>query len=164
MELSRNVDAYVLSTYMHKPRDGRLTMGPIWDFNGSLGNADYFESWETEGWHYENSEFPGDNPNGFHWYTQLLQDDEFREILTSRWSEHRTGPWSDAALLADIDATVRLLSDAQEHNFTRWPIIGEYIWPNDEGAVDRETYAQEVEYLKTWLINRTAWLDSQWLE
>ena len=32
-------------------------MGPIWDFNGSLGNADYFESRDIEGWHYENSEF-----------------------------------------------------------------------------------------------------------
>jgi hypothetical protein len=164
MELSRNVDAYVLSTYMHKPRNGRLTMGPIWDFNGSLGNADYFESWETEGWHYENSEFPGDNPNGFHWYEQLLQDPEFQDLLSARWSEHRAGPWSDSSLMADIDATALMLSDAQEHNFARWPVIGEYIWPNDEGAVDRETHADEVDYLKTWLIERTAWLDSQWLE
>ena len=164
MELSRNVDAYVLSTYMHKPRDGRLNMGPVWDFNGSLGNADYFESWEAEGWHYENSEFPGDNPNGFHWYTQLLEDDEFQEILSTRWSEHRSSVWSDEALLADIDATALLLNESQAHNFNRWPVLGEYIWPNDSGAVDRDSYAQEVEYLKTWLAERTAWLDTQWLQ
>jgi hypothetical protein len=66
--------------------------------------------------------------------------------------------------MADIDATALMFSDAQEHNFARWPVIGEYIWPNDEGAVDRETHADEVDYLKTWLIERTAWLDSQWLE
>ena len=40
IEMSRNVDGYVLSTFMHKPRGGLLTMGPIWDFNGSLGNVE----------------------------------------------------------------------------------------------------------------------------
>ncbi len=28
-------------------------MGPIWDYNGALGNADYFCCFLTEGWHYE---------------------------------------------------------------------------------------------------------------
>ena len=113
IELSRNVDGYVLSTYMHKPRQGLLTMGPIWDFNGSLGNADYFESWEIEGWHYENSEFPADNPNGFHWYATLLEDASFTQRLTQRWNQHRSGTWSDERLIADIDETVALLQEAQ---------------------------------------------------
>ena len=163
MELSRNVDAYVLSTFMHKPREGLLRMGPIWDFNGSLGNADYFESWESEGWHYENSEFPGDNPNGFHWYTQLLKDPDFQQRLSSRWTTHRAGVWSDETLLADIDQTAALLNAAQSRNFERWPVLGEHVWPNDFGAGDRHSYAEEITYLKEWLIERTAWLDTQWL-
>ena len=164
MELSRNVDAYVLSTYMHKDRDGLLTMGPIWDFNGSLGNADYFESWESEGWHYENSEFPGDNPNGFHWYAELLKDADYQALLSQRWTEHRAGPWSDEKLMADIDTTVALLQEAQERNFERWPVLGDQIWPNDEEAHTRKTYEAEIEYLKTWLNARIQWLDSQWLK
>jgi hypothetical protein len=163
-ELSRDVDAYVLSTYMHKSREGLLNMGPIWDFNGALGNADYFESWETEGWHYENSEFPADNPNGFHWYEQLLQDDDYQKRLTERWTEHRLGPWSDESLMLEIDKTVTLLRDAQVRNFERWPVLGESIWPNDAGAEDRETYEEEIEYLKQWILDRTAWLDTQWME
>ena len=164
MELSRNVDAYVLSTYMHKKRDGLLTMGPVWDFNGSLGNADYFESWEAEGWHYQNSEFPGDNPNGFHWYEQLLTDANYQNVLAERWTQHRSGAWSDDALMADIDATAELLSEAQARNFDRWPVLGEYVWPNDHGFEDRHTYEEEVAYLKEWLLDRTAWLDTQWLK
>jgi hypothetical protein len=163
-EMSRDVDAYVLSTYMHKSRDGRLNMGPIWDFNGALGNADYFESWETEGWHYENSEFPADNPNGFHWYEQLLADADFQNRLSERWTLHRLGPWSDEALISEIDKTAALLENAQLRNFERWPVLGESIWPNDEGAEDRETYEEEIEYLKQWLLDRTDWLDSQWME
>ena len=37
-EFARNVDAFVLSTYLHKKRGGKVEMGPIWDFNGALGN------------------------------------------------------------------------------------------------------------------------------
>ena len=161
MELSRNVDAYVLSTYMHKPRDGRLTMGPIWDFNGSLGNADYFDAWQTEGWHYENPEFPADNPNGFHWYRLLLEDGAFRERLAARWAEHRSGPWSDSALMKSIGDTEERLQAMQQRNFERWPVLGEQIWPNDEGATQRATHQDEVDYLRRWVLRRTAWLDAQ---
>jgi len=163
MEMSRNVDAYVLSTYMHKAREGLLKMGPIWDFNGSLGNADYFESWMVEGWHYNNPEFPADNPQGFSWYAQLLEDSDFQDLLSARWAEHRSGPWSDASLLSDISTTAALLSDAQQRNFERWPVLGEAIWPNDSDAEDRTTYAEEVDHLKSWLTQRTAWMDNQLL-
>jgi len=162
MEMSRNVDAYVLSTYMHKGREGKLTMGPIWDFNGALGNADYFESWETSGWHYENPEFPGDNPQGFKWYEALLKTKEFQDLLAARWTAHRKGPWSTAALHAEIDQTATLLQEAQKRNFEKWPVLGEYVWPNDFGHADRTTYEEEVEYLKNWIEDRCEWLDSQW--
>lgn len=161
MEMSRNVDAYVLSTTMHKPRGGLLTMGPIWDFNGSLGNADYFESWQTEGWHFDNPEFPADNPQGFRWYEALLEDPAFRSRVRSRWEMHRAGPWSDAVLTGDIRDTQALLGPAAERNFERWPVLGRYVWPNDAGAEDRQSYSEEVEYLETWLQARVAWMDQE---
>ncbi|HSH14528.1 MAG TPA: CotH kinase family protein, partial [Verrucomicrobiae bacterium] len=34
--LSENADAFRLSTYLFKPRDGKLEFGPIWDFDRSL--------------------------------------------------------------------------------------------------------------------------------
>ena len=40
-ELSNNVDGFRLSTYLHKDRDEKLMIGPIWDFNLSFGNANY---------------------------------------------------------------------------------------------------------------------------
>ncbi|MFT6146686.1 MAG: hypothetical protein ACJAV2_004581, partial [Myxococcota bacterium] len=161
MELSRNVDAYVLSTYMHKPRDGKLFMGPVWDFNGSLGNADYFDAWQVEGWHYNNPEFPADNPNGFRWYEKLLEDTAFQGRISERWAEHRAGAWSDTQLLADIDTTEASLEMSAARNFERWPVLGEYVWPNDEGAEDRTTYAEEVSYLGDWVTRRAAWMDSR---
>ena len=164
MELSRNVDSYVLSTFMHKKQDGLLTMGPIWDFNGSLGNANYFRSWEPEGWHYQNPEFPADNPNGFKWYEHLLEDPLFTQRLSDRWTAHRLGPWATELLMNEIDQVVALLNRVQVRNFERWPILGEHIWPNDEEAETRDSYLDEIEYLKIWLTARLTWLDEQLLK
>ncbi|MDZ7346807.1 MAG: T9SS type A sorting domain-containing protein, partial [candidate division KSB1 bacterium] len=48
--------------------------------------------------------------------------------------------------------------EAQQRNFQRWPILGQYIWPN---AFVGKTYAEEIDYLKTWLIKRGRWMDGQ---
>ena len=161
VELGRNVDGYVLSTWLTLSEDDVLGMGPVWDYNGALGNADYFESWDPEGWHYENPEFPADNPRGFCWYESLLQDPAFLELRKARWRAHRAGPWSDAAIEARIDEAVAMVGPAVDANFSRWPVLGEYVWPNDEGHADRNSHAEEVAYLKSWLEQRARWLDDE---
>lgn len=161
-ELGRSVDAYVLSTWMYKQRNAPLSMGPIWDYNGALGNADYFEAWKTDGWHYENPEFPEDNPNGFSWYEQLLEDETFLERRAERWRLHRADVWSDEALNARVDElAAELGTDPVARNFERWEGLGEVIWPNPESAEDRETHEEEVEYLRDWLLARAAWMDGE---
>ncbi|MDQ3535806.1 MAG: CotH kinase family protein, partial [Bacteroidota bacterium] len=46
-EISKNIDGYRLSTFMHKDKNGKLIMGPVWDFNLAFGNADYCEGEKT---------------------------------------------------------------------------------------------------------------------
>ena len=159
VEIGRNVDGYVLSTWITLSENDVLGMGPVWDYNGALGNASYFKAWETNGWHYQNPEFPGDNPNGFCWYEALLENPEFLNLRRERWQIHRAGPWSDAAIEARIDGAIAVLEPAIERNFERWPLLGEVIWPNDLGAEDRTTYVDEVSYLKSWIKQRMAWMD-----
>ncbi|MCO4748317.1 MAG: CotH kinase family protein [Proteobacteria bacterium] len=160
VELGRNVDGYVLSTWMHKDRDAKLHMGPIWDYNGALGNADYFEAWGTEGWHFNNPAFPKDNPNGFAWYERMLEDPAYRETVAGRWATHRAGPLSDDALNARIDDLVAELgSGPVQRNFEKWDVLGTYVWPNDEGHETRQSHADEVAYLRQWLLDRAAWMD-----
>jgi len=160
VEMGRNVDGYVLSTYLYKDRGGKLTMGPIWDYNGALGNADYFESWDPEGWHWSNPEFPADNPTAYCWYERLFEDPNFQQVYAQRWQEFRKGSLATEALLADIDVVAALLAEPSQRNFERWPVLGEYVWPNAEGWDERDTYQKEVDYLKSWLTERTEWMDS----
>ena len=159
VEIGRNVDGYVLSTWITLSENDVLGMGPVWDYNGALGNASYFRAWETNGWHYQNPEFPGDKPNGFCWYEVLLENPEFLNLRRERWQIHRAGPWSDAAIEARIDGAIAVLEPAIERNFERWPLLGEVIWPNDLGAEDRTTYVDEVSYLKSWIKQRMGWMD-----
>jgi hypothetical protein len=55
-ELTRNVDGYRISTFLYKQKDtegGKLVMGPIWDYNLGLGNADYCAGGITSGFAYD---------------------------------------------------------------------------------------------------------------
>ena len=72
-ELSKNIDGYRLSTYFYKEKDsdgGKIVMGPWWDYNLALGNANYCDAANTEG--FEVNTVCG-NTNPF-WWERLLED------------------------------------------------------------------------------------------
>ena len=49
------------------------------------------------------------------------------------------------------------LADAADRNFNKWPTLGTYVWPNNFIG---NTYQEEIDYLKTWLVARLNWLDA----
>lgn len=158
-ELGRNPDAFVRSTWLYKDRGALLNMGPIWDFDGALGNASNLDAWLPEGWHTEAAGFPEVNANGYAWYLRLFEDPAFRAAYAARWTELRRGPLSTETMLADIDAAAALLQEAAGRNFVRWPVLGEQIWPNPDGWAERDTFALQIDALKAWVTARAAWMD-----
>ena len=156
-EISRNVDAYGLSTFFYKDKtsiNDKLVAGPIWDFNHGFGNCDYFDAWQTEGWNisYTNEEM---DQRAF-WWLKLWSDENFRLKLKNRFNTLRGTILSNNAIYAKIDTYVTNLGDAVSRNFTKWPILGTYIWPNYEVF---STYDAEVTYLKSWIDKRLNWMD-----
>ncbi|WP_420456043.1 CotH kinase family protein [Rubrivirga sp.] len=158
-EVGRNVDGYRLSSFFHKDKDSndpRLHAGPVWDFNLAFGNADYYDGHRNTGLQVDFA-LPYEYPVPF-WWPKLSESAGFRAALRARWDELRTGPLHTDSLMAEIDATVALLDEAQARNFERWPIHGVYVWPN---AHIGESYADDVGFLKAWLGNRMGWLDGE---
>ncbi len=153
VETAKNIDGFRLSTYMFKDRNGKLNMGPVWDYNLSLGNADYLQGWIPTGW-YNRQLGDGEYP----WWRRLFEDPAFRLQYADRWFELRRGLFTTARLLGMIDDYAALLEEPQERNFDRWRILGQYLWPN--GFVGN-TYHQEIEWMKGWLEARLAWMDGQ---
>ena len=157
-ELAKNVDAYRLSTYLHKDKDSRdplLHAGPVWDFNIAFGNAYYYGGGDEAGYVYDTITFDNTQPVPF-WWERLAESEAFRSGLSARWRELRAGPFHTDSLLAFIDSTASRLEEAQTRNFRRWPVLGVEVWPN---VFVGETYAEEVEYLKRWVRARALWLD-----
>ena len=156
-ELSKNVDAYRISTFLFKDSDeinGRLNMGPVWDYNLSFGNVDFCKSSEINGWVFdEESSCNGSVPS---YWIDLLKNDSFRNRLTGRWFELRNSVLSFENIFTHIDSVSQHLSSAQIRNFERWNILDDYIWPNYQLA---ESYEDEIGFLKYWIYHRANWID-----
>lgn len=163
-ELVKNTDAYRLSAYFYKDRDdapggGKIAMGPVWDCNIAFGIGDYCGGNEWTGWAKDFNQVCGFDQWIIHfWWEKVWAYPAFRQRMAERWETLRAGPWSDAQLMQRIDSLVAVVGAAQVRNFQRWPVLGTYVWPN---AYIGNTYQQEINYLKNWLLNRTAWLDQQ---
>ena len=158
-ELSKNVDAYRLSTYIYKDIDsfdGRLTAGPVWDINHGYGNCDYGETWLTDGWLLEYNPEGGDQMT--FWWELMWQDEYFQTQVNERWNYLRSNILTEENINFVIDSLVNHIGNAQIKNFNRWPTLGQYVWPN---YYVFDTYEEEVDYLKNWTFERIEWIDSE---
>jgi hypothetical protein len=159
-EAVRNVDAYRLSAFMYKNRDSidsRLHMGPVWDFNIAFGLGDYCNAQNTSGWAWNMHLVCGqDTWLVPFWWARFRQDPDFMRASADRWKSLRTGPLSHAHTNLLIDSLSNLLQESQARNFQRWPVMGQYIWPN---AFVGNTYSSEVQYLRNWFRDRMIWMD-----
>jgi len=159
-EVSKNVDGYRISTFLNKERDskgGKIRMGPVWDYDIAWHNADYCEAEITSGWAYQ-FPCPEDYWQVPFWWSRLLEDPRYKNNLACRWQNLRLTTLSNAWFDNYIDSISGQLMEAQERNFTQWPILGVYVWPNPWPYAT--TYMSEVSTLKTWMHNRLSWLDS----
>lgn len=158
-EVSRNVDGFRLSTYFYKDKDskgGKLNLGPLWDFNLAFGNADYCEGSETTGWAIDFNSVCGDGYVIPFWWEKLMTDTTYTNQLKCRWDSLRVHQMHTDSILFSIDSLALKLDESQARNFSKWQVLGTYVWPNNYIG---STYADEINYLKTWTTDRMVWLD-----
>jgi hypothetical protein len=80
-ELTRNQDAFLGSTYFFKPRLGVLHMGPLWDFDNSMGNTQGWDTGSATGWFVRRP--------GLTWIARLFEDPSFSAAVAARWDQLR---------------------------------------------------------------------------
>lgn len=161
-EVSRNVDGYRLSTFFYKDRNSKnrkIIAGPVWDYDLAFRNANYCDGSKTIGWAYQfNNVCPGDGAGLIpFWWEKFMLDTAFVSDLRCRWKAVRQNVISDQHLNHIIDSIVTLTNEARQRHFQRWPVLGQYIWPNPQPIAS--TYEGEITYLKEWLTNRLFWID-----
>jgi hypothetical protein len=136
-------------------------MGPIWDFNLAFGNADYCDGGSTDVWAYKfNERCSNDFWQIPFWWDRLLEDPEFVSQLKLRWAELRAGVLSNSTILQKIDSYTETLSlsGGIQENFEKWPVLGQYVWPNNFVG---NSYEEEKDYLIDWIEERLSWLDTE---
>ena len=143
-EITKNRDAiFYSSCYMYFDQADQLYhMGPIWDFDLSLGNITYDNCDKTYGFYVKNAK----------WISRLFEDPAFVDAVKARWNEKKE---EFENLFAFIDTRVDDLSDARVANFEKWPVNDQWRFSPSQGS-----YEAEIDYLKTWYANRLDWLDA----
>jgi hypothetical protein len=156
-ELSKNVDGYRISSYLYKDKNKLLKAGPVWDYDIAWGNANYCSGSDTTGWAYL---FPctGDGYQVPFWWQKLLQDTNYTNELKCRWTNYRLHVLSEPHIYSIIDSISNCLNESKTRNFSKWTILGTYVWPNP--SPQPATYAGEIQNLKNWVHRRLIWLDA----
>lgn len=159
-ELTRSIDAYRKSFYLYKDKNsngGKIKFAPIWDYDLSFGNVDFCEGMNYSGWQIEfNYICGGDYWLNPFWFERMRTDSTFRKYVRCKWDDLRSGPFATLALHQMVDSMYQVMEESQEWNFTVWPIMGQYVWPN---YYIGQNYREEADTLKWWLTQRLNWLD-----
>ncbi len=130
------------SVYMSKTRDGKLKMGPIWDFDWSCmgpSTGRYKNDYRsmTEGFRSQNN-----------WFDAVYSGSpEFRTAISMRWKEIR--PQVDL-VLAQMEAECKMLEKAALRDRLRWH------WYRHWGAF--KSYS---EHVLEWVEDRAEWFDRE---
>ena len=145
-----NVDAFRLSTYMHLPRQGKLTFGPVWDFDRALGSTDGRDanpsSWSGGG---------GTDFYNYTWWNRMFQDSRFLQRYIDRFQQLRRSSFSTRSIEGIADEMADLLRQASARDLQRWGQRPRRLYGG--------TWESEVEHMKTWLRRRIAFLERQFV-
>jgi CotH kinase protein len=149
-ELFKNQDAFHASTYLARGAGGKWQLGPVWDFDISMGNSTYGPSSMLEGSMLDKRSWAG----------RLYRDRALVKAIAARWRALRAAGLRRQILRSVRGHARRLTSTGgAARNFRRWPVLGRQVWPNPPAAVHRTTYGSEVAALRGWLVRRIAWMD-----
>ena len=119
-----NVDALRLSAYFYKPRVGKLTMGPVWDFDRTQGSTDGRDFnprvWRSTVPDYRDRyvQFRSDLQQSVG--SRLFTDLEFWQQWIDRYEELRQHVLTTTNLSAIIDRMADEVRQAQPREGRRW--------------------------------------------
>jgi len=144
---AKNPDAFRLSAYFYKPREGKITAGPLWDFDRALG-APYDGRAEDPTW-WDATHLTSDTTDFFDygWYPGLFKDPEFVDAWYDRWEVLLADVLAAENVSARVEEMAAPLEEAALRNNARWPDYG-----------PRGSFANEVEIHKDWVEARSTWI------
>lgn len=146
-EITKNPDSrFFTSCYMNLSREGKLKMGPLWDFDIAFGNINY-------------SVLQAESVDGFWiktvpWYVRLFSDPAFVSLVKERFDYFYS---QKEVIFNEINRNAEYLQYAAVENNNKWGTLYNYTWPNSDIL---GSYQNEVQNMKNWLNRRLEWLNN----
>ncbi|MDR1308164.1 MAG: CotH kinase family protein [Treponema sp.] len=125
------------STYMYKDKDGKINMGPLWDFDWGYGYSGRGNKYfiQTD---YRNEIHP--------FFNRLFDDPDFRTDYKTHWNANYS---SIADIPNFIDEMAQKLELSQRTNYK--------VWQWSDGI----NYAHQIQRMKTWWNRRIVYLNNE---
>ena len=130
------------SVFLHKEGNGKYVMGPIWDFDWAYdyeGTSNHFGRYNTP--LFSSSM----NGVGTAFFQRFLQDSRVKAIYKRTWQDFKNNKLD--ALLQYVDDYAVMLKPSVERNSELWE--------------NTRSFDTKVKELKTWLMNRADYIDSE---
>ena len=159
-----NVDALRLSAFFYKDREGKLTFGPLWDFDRSQGSTDG-RDFSPYFWQSPLGDLGTDFFN-YPWWGRMFTDVDFWQEWIDRYEDLREGVLSTNNVFADIDAFAAELQHEQPREVARWSLTRPRSGLVSNSGYSYQfngTYAGEVAFLKRWYTDRLHFMDTNFL-
>lgn len=163
-EAFQQLDGLRSSQYFHKRKNGKLFMGPVWDFNRCAANYKGYSLIEYERWWMMEDRGGQRIP----YVNQLMEDPVFIKQYSDRWFDLRDGILSNDNMMARIDGYASEVDEAKDRNFARWGVGMDSHKTDNLSMLQRsynqnytfETYEEAVNQLKDFVQAKFTWLDA----
>ena len=153
-ETVKNLDVGWDSFYLYKEAGGKLYLGPIWDFDLSLGNSDEGCQYYTD-LHAAQNLMGQSNP----WYYSLMSFDWFRQMVAERYHSAEVQEIIQS-LHGMIQTEVDTNYNSLRRNFERWKIFGRKMNRETSAVVKLKNYNEHYQYLLSWLDGRVDFMNT----
>ncbi len=156
-ELCNNTESAMhRSFYMYKPVGGKLTAGPIWDYDIAFGNSvDDLPTYD-QGWVAVDSTHKDLYQN---WLYFLLRNDDFVSLVKARWAE--IGETLYKTALESIDTHADTIKDAVPNNFNRWKgILGKRVYLSRASKLSK-TWDGQIDYIRDFIETRYSFMNER---
>jgi hypothetical protein len=150
----KNPDAYYFSTFLYKDKtdkDGRIKYGPLWDNDLAMGNGQFQNGCQTNGWQF------AEPTNNVLKITKIMQDTAFVHQFQKSWHRSRVTFLKTDSVIRMIDSLARYIKQERTRNYKVWPVLdGVLFYP----CTNVKTYEEEIANIKEWMVYRLYWIDN----
>ncbi|MCM1322510.1 MAG: CotH kinase family protein [Bacteroides sp.] len=145
-EITANLDTNWYFYKKDNTEQTKLKMGPVWDFEWSVGI----------GWYYGTRPKSADGYvlTKSYYFDRLITDPNFSEKIKTLWNKKYTEIQN---LCKYLDEKAFEIAKSQRCNFARWPILDTQV---SVGGIPLGSYESELECDKQYLANRISWISS----